>query len=90
MGIIQYPKDSFVIPSHVQKGLDNQADADPVIAKTIKIIMNWKFVSIPQRCLSLFILYFYLLTKILTLSNGNKTIELLFVSVLKKNHVIIN
>ncbi len=54
-GIIKYPKESFVIPSHVQNGLDNQADADPVIAKTIRIIMNWKFVSIPQRCLSLFI-----------------------------------
>ena len=46
---------SFVIPSQIQKGFESQADADPVIAKTINIIVSWKLVSIPQRFFNLFI-----------------------------------
>lgn len=54
-GVNQYPKSSFVIPSHKQNGFDNHADADPVIAKTINIIVSCKLVLTPQRCFSLFI-----------------------------------
>jgi len=36
----QPPKSSFVMPNHTQKGLDNHADADPVMAKTINMMTN--------------------------------------------------
>ncbi len=54
-GVNQYPKSSFVIPNQKQNGFDSHAEAEPVIAKTINMIMSWKLVSIPQRCFSLFI-----------------------------------
>ena len=44
-----------MIPNQKQNGFDNHAEAEPVIAKTINMIVSWKFVSIPQRCFSLFI-----------------------------------
>ncbi len=40
-GVNQIPMSSFVIPSQIQKGFESQADADPVIAKTINIIVSW-------------------------------------------------
>lgn len=40
IGVNQNPKSSFVMPNQIQKGLDNQADAEPVIAKTIKMSVN--------------------------------------------------
>ena len=43
------------MPRQIQKGFESQAEADPVIAKTINIIVSWKFVSIPQRFFKLFI-----------------------------------
>ena len=48
---------SFVIPSSKQKGFDNQAEDEPVIAKTIKMMVNWKLDSIPHRCLKLAMRY---------------------------------
>ena len=57
-GVNQYPKSSFVIPSQKQKGFESHAEADPVIAKTINIIVSWKLVSMPQRFFSLFILIY--------------------------------
>lgn len=50
-GVNQNPKSSLVIPSKKQNGLDSQADVDPVIAKTTKIIVSWKLDRIPQRSL---------------------------------------
>lgn len=43
------------MPNQIQKGLESQADADPVMAKTISIIMACKFEVIPQRFFNLFI-----------------------------------
>jgi len=34
------PKSSLVIPSHTQTGFEAIAEAEPVIAKTIKIIVS--------------------------------------------------
>ena len=51
----QPPKSSFVIPNQTQIGLDNQADADPVMAKTTNMMISWKFEVMPQRCFNLFI-----------------------------------
>jgi hypothetical protein len=45
------------MPSQTQKGLDSHADADPVIAKTINIIMTCTFEVMPQRFFSLSMLY---------------------------------
>ncbi len=39
-GVNQKPKSSFVIPIKIQAGFDNHADADPVIAKTISIMVS--------------------------------------------------
>jgi hypothetical protein len=39
-GVNQKPKSSFVIPSQKQKGLDSHADADPVIANTINMMVS--------------------------------------------------
>ena len=39
-GVNQKPKSYFVIPSQIQNGFDNQAAAEPVIAKTIKMIVS--------------------------------------------------
>ena len=63
----QNPKSSLVMPSQKQNGLDNHADAEPVIAKTIKINVNWKLLSIPQRSFNFFILkcQLYKYTKII-------------------------
>ena len=36
----QKPKSSFVIPSQKQKGLESHAEADPVIAKTINMMVD--------------------------------------------------
>ena len=49
------PKSSLVIPNNTQKGLDSHADADPVMAKTINIIMACRFEVIPQRFFNRFI-----------------------------------
>lgn len=51
IGVNQNSKSSFTIPSHMQKGLDNQAEVDPVIAKTINITVSCMFDLIPQRSL---------------------------------------
>ncbi len=48
---------SLLIPSSKQNGFDNQAEAEPVRAKTIKIMVNWKLDSIPHRCLKLAMRY---------------------------------
>ena len=40
MGVNQNPKSAVVRPSQTQNGLDNHADVEPVIAKTIKIMVN--------------------------------------------------
>ena len=77
------------MPSQRQKGLDSHAEADPVSAKTIKIMASSKLVAIPQRCFSLFIL-FIMITNIVTLSDGDKTKKVLIVGVLKIDHIIIN
>ena len=37
-GVCQKPKSSFRIPNQKHTGFDSQAEAEPVIAKTIKII----------------------------------------------------
>lgn len=50
-GVNQNSKSSFRIPNQKQKGLDNQAEVDPVIAKTINMIASCKFDLIPQRSL---------------------------------------
>ena len=42
IGVKKKPKLSLVIPSHTQTGLEAIAEAEPVIAKTIKIIVSWK------------------------------------------------
>ena len=42
-------------PTHARKGLATYTEADPVIAKTIKIMISWKLESIPHFFLSLFI-----------------------------------
>ncbi len=55
MSVNQPPKSSLVIPSQTQNGLDSHADADPVMAKTINIIMACKLEVIPQRFFNLFI-----------------------------------
>lgn len=39
-GVNQKSKPSFSTPSHEQTGFDNHAEADPVKAKTINIIMS--------------------------------------------------
>ena len=40
IGVNQKPKSSLVIPSQKQKGLESHAEADPVIAKTINIMIS--------------------------------------------------
>jgi hypothetical protein len=40
IGVNQNPKSSFVIPSNKQNGLESHADADPVIAKTTRIMVS--------------------------------------------------
>jgi hypothetical protein len=40
IGVNQKPKSSLVIPSQKQKGLESHAEADPVIAKTINIMVS--------------------------------------------------
>jgi hypothetical protein len=40
IGKNQKPNVSFVMPIQLQNGLDNQADAEPVMAKTIKTIIS--------------------------------------------------
>lgn len=39
-GVNQNPKSSWVMPSQMQNGFDSQADAEPVIAKTINMMVN--------------------------------------------------
>lgn len=51
----QKPKSSFVIPNHTQNGFDNQAEVEPVMANTIKMMVSCKLDVIPQRCFNLFI-----------------------------------
>jgi hypothetical protein len=50
------PKSSLVIPSHTQTGFDAIAEAEPVIAKTIKIIVSWILDCTPQRSFNFFII----------------------------------
>jgi hypothetical protein len=40
IGVNQKPKSSFVIPSQKQKGLESHAEADPVMAKTINMMVS--------------------------------------------------
>jgi hypothetical protein len=40
IGINQKPKDDSLIPIQEHSGLETQADVDPVMAKTINIIVN--------------------------------------------------
>lgn len=42
MGVKKNPKSSLVIPNHIHTGLEAIAEAEPVIANTIKIIVSWK------------------------------------------------
>ena len=42
IGVKKNPKSSLVIPSHIHTGFEAIAEAEPVIAKTIKIIVSWK------------------------------------------------
>lgn len=42
IGVKKNPKSSLVIPSHIHTGFETIAEAEPVIAKTIKIIVSWK------------------------------------------------
>lgn len=39
-GVNQKPKSDLVIPNQKQNGFDNHAEAEPVIAKTINIIVS--------------------------------------------------
>jgi len=39
-GVNQKPKSLFVIPIQKQTGFDNQAEAEPVMAKTINMIVS--------------------------------------------------
>ena len=39
-GVYQKPKSSFTIPSQSQTGFDSQAEVEPVIAKTIKMMIS--------------------------------------------------
>ena len=55
MGVNQNPKSSFVIPNQKHTGMESQAEVEPVMAKTINMIVNWKLVSIPQRFFNSFI-----------------------------------
>ena len=57
MGVNQKPIASLVIPSSKQNGFDNQAEEEPVRAKTIKMMVNWKLDAIPHRCLKLAMRY---------------------------------
>ena len=50
IGVNKNPKSSLVIPSQRQTGFETIAEAEPVIAKTIKIIVSWKLDSTPHRC----------------------------------------
>ncbi len=54
-GVCQKPKSSFRIPNQKHTGLDNHADVEPVIAKTINIIVSCKLDSMPQRFFNAFI-----------------------------------
>lgn len=54
-GVCQKPKSSFRIPNQIHTGFDNHADVEPVIAKTINIIVSWKLDSMPQRFFNAFI-----------------------------------
>lgn len=40
MGVCQKPKSSLKIPNQLQTGLEIHAEADPVMAKTIKIMVS--------------------------------------------------
>ena len=42
IGVKKNPKSSLVIPSHTHTGFETIAEAEPVIAKTIKMIHSWK------------------------------------------------
>jgi hypothetical protein len=50
IGVKKNPKSSLVIPSQMQTGFETIAEAEPVIAKTIKIMVSWKLDSTPHRC----------------------------------------
>ena len=50
IGVKKNPKSSLVIPSQMQTGFETIADAEPVIAKTIKIMVSWKLDWTPHRC----------------------------------------
>jgi hypothetical protein len=54
-GVCQKPKSSFIIPNQRHTGFDNQADVEPVIAKTISIIASCELDSMPQRFFNAFI-----------------------------------
>ena len=56
IGVKKNPKSSLVIPSHTQTGFDAIAEAEPVIAKTIKIIVSWILDCTPQRSFNFFII----------------------------------
>ena len=63
IGVNHSPKSSLVMPNPKQNGLESQAEAEPVRAKTIKIIVSWKLDAIPPRCFSFSILLVYKIYK---------------------------
>ena len=56
IGVKKNPNPSLLIPNQTQKGSDAIAEAEPVIAKTIKMIVSWRLVSTPQRSFNFFII----------------------------------
>ncbi|MNR67536.1 hypothetical protein D3C85_1915960 [compost metagenome] len=64
MGVNQKPKSSLTIPNQKQKGLDNHAEADPVIAKTTNMTPNCQLDVSPQRCFNPFIFKTYFFANI--------------------------
>ena len=88
-GVYKSPKTALVSPIQSQTYRENQAEAEPVKAKTINMIVNWKFDSIPQRSFSFFMLS-RKSTNIRTLSYRYSTVKFLFIGILKKNHIVVN
>ncbi len=54
-GVNHKPQSSLVIPNQKQTGLDNHAEAEPVMAKTINMMVSCKLDVIPQRFFNPFI-----------------------------------
>ena len=56
IGVNKNPKSALVIPNQRQTGFETIAEAEPVIAKTIKIMVSWKLDCTPQRSFNFFII----------------------------------